>query len=301
MDKTERQKMFKSGFVSIIGRPNAGKSTLLNAMLGEKLSIVSEKPQTTRTVVRGIKTLKDCQIIFVDTPGIHTPKGMLNEAMVNSAVASAKDADAVVYLTEADRGMNDEDLFIINGLKRLKCPVILAINKIDLVRKDALLSRISEYNDIFKFTETFLVSALSGDGVEALLKAIKASLPEGPRYFPEDIISDQPERFIAAEIIREKVFLLTRDEVPYSAAVEIDEFKEKKGGVVVISATINVERDSQKAIIIGNRGSMLKNIGVSARLDIEKFLCARVFLKLFVRVREDWRKDKRALKDFGLI
>lgn len=293
--------MFKSGFVSIIGRPNAGKSTLLNAMLGEKISIVSEKPQTTRTIVRGIKTLKDCQIIFIDTPGIHRPKGLLNEAMVNSAMASLKDADLAVYLTEADRRINDEDLFIINGLKRLKCPVLLCINKIDLVRKDALLSLIAEHNKAFRFAETLLVSALNGDGVAGLLSAIEALMPEGPRYFPDDIISDQPERFIAAEIIREKVFLLTHDEVPYSTAVTIDEFKEKKGGVAVISATINVERDSQKAIIIGSRGRMLKKIGTDARLDIERFLCARVFLKLFVKVKEDWRKDKRALKEFGLI
>lgn len=288
---------FKSGFISIIGRPNAGKSTLLNTILGEKVSIVSEKPQTTRNVIRGVKNLADAQIIFIDTPGIHKGRGLLNEFMVREAMNSLQDVDAVAYLIEAGR-LTDDDQFIINGLKKLKCPVIAAINKVDKAEKLKLLPMIEELSRLFPFREIVPISALKGDGVEVLLKIFSGLLPEGPKYFPEDILTDQPERFVAAEIIREKVFLFTRDEVPYSAAVAVEKFEEKKN-LVSISAVINVERDSQKGIIIGKKGAMLKRIGTEARLDIEKLLGAKVFLELFVRVQEDWTKSRSAMKDFG--
>lgn len=291
---------FKSGFISIIGRPNAGKSTLLNALLGEKLSIVSNKPQTTRNVIRGVKNLKDCQIVFIDTPGIHRGRGLLNEYMVREALSALKDVDGIVYMVEADRKLSDDDIFIIEGLKKLECPVILGINKVDKVDKQKLLPLIERYSKLFEFREIVPISALKGDGVELLTGIIAGLLPEGPRYFPEDILTDQPERFVVAEMIREKVFIFTEEEIPYSVAVSVDTFEEKKGkGLISISATISVERDSQKGIIIGRRGEMLKKIGTEARRDIEDLLGSKVYLELFVRVQEGWTKKPGALKGFG--
>ncbi len=290
--------MFRSGFISIIGRPNAGKSTLLNAFLGEKISIVSEKPQTTRNVIRGVKNLKDCQIVFIDTPGIHRGRGLLNEFMVREALASIKDVDGILYIVEADRKPAEDDFFIINGLKKLNCPVILCINKVDKVNKLKLLPLIEEYLKLFPFKEIVPVSALKGDGVDLLAGLITGILPEGPKYFPDDVITDRPERFIASEIVREKVFLLTKKEVPYSVAVVIERF-EDKGSLISISAVINVERDSQKGIIIGKGGQMLKEIGTEARKDMEKLLGTKVFLELFVRVQAEWTKSPGALKEFG--
>lgn len=291
---------FKSGFISIIGRPNAGKSTLLNALLGEKLAIVSDKPQTTRNVIRGVKNLKDCQIVFIDTPGIHKGRGLLNEYMAREALSALRDVDGIVYLVEADGKPSDDDMFIIEGIKKLKCPVILGINKVDRVDKKRLLPLIEKYSSLFEFREIVPVSALKGDGVELLAGIIAGLLPEGPRYFPEEILTDQPERFIAAEMIREKVFLFTEEELPYSVAVSIDAFDEKKGrDLISISATINVERESQKGIIIGRRGAMLKKIGTEARKDMEDLLGSRVYLELFVRVQKEWTKKPGALKEFG--
>lgn len=289
---------FKSGFISIIGRPNAGKSTLLNAFLGEKISIVSAKPQTTRNIVRGVKNLKDCQIVFIDTPGIHKGRGLLNEFMVREALSAFKDVDGILYLVEADRPISDDDIYIINALQRLKCPVILAINKVDRVDKLKILPLIEEYSKRFPFKDIVPISALKGDGVPLLLDIIAGILPEGPRYFPEDLVTDAPERFIAAEMVREKIFNFTKEEVPYSVAVTIDRFEEKKD-LVSISATINVERDSQKGIIIGKGGLMLKRIGTEARQDIEDLLGCRVYLELFVKVEKEWTKKPGALKEFG--
>lgn len=291
---------FKSGFISIVGRPNAGKSTLLNSILGEKISIVSAKPQTTRNVIRGVKNFEDCQIVFIDTPGIHKGRGLLNEFMVREAFAAIRDVDGVIYLVEADRPISKDDRYIIEGLKKLVCPVILGINKVDKVAKLKLLPLIEEYSKLFQFKDIVPIAALRNDGVEILLNLIREILPEGPKYFPDDMVTDQPERFIAAEIVREKVFRLTKEEIPYSVAVVIDKFEEKKGkDLVVISATINVERDSQKGVIIGKHGAMLKDIGSEARKDLEELLGARVFLELFVRVQEDWTKKPGALRDFG--
>lgn len=290
---------FRSGFVSIIGRPNAGKSTLLNSILGEKVSIVSSKPQTTRNVIRGIKNFTECQIVFLDTPGIHKGRGLLNEFMVREALQSIRDVDAVIYLVEAGR-ISGDDRFIIEGLRKLDCPVILGINKIDTIDKREALPLIDTFSKLFPFKEIVPISALKGDGVDILLKIVSGLLPEGPKYFPDDILTDQPERFVVAEIVREKVFRFTHEEVPYSTAVAVERFEEKKGGSLVsISATITVERDSQKAIVIGKKGEMLKKIGTAAREDIEKLLGARVFLELFVRVQEEWTKKPGALKEFG--
>ena len=289
---------FRSGFVAIIGRPNAGKSTILNAFLGEKISIVSEKPQTTRNIIRGVKNTSECQIVFVDTPGIHKGKGLLNEFMLKEALSSLRGVDAVLYLVEAQSPLTGDDQLIIEGLKHASSPVVLAVNKIDMVEKRRLLPLIKEYSALFPFSDIVPVSALKGDGVEELLKIIAKMLPEGPKYFPEDILTDQPVRFIAAEIIREKVFIFTRQEVPYSVAVVIEGFKETEG-LVSISAVINVEKDSQKGIIIGRGGQMLKKIGSAARVDIEDLLGTKVFLELFVRVSKDWTKKPSYLKEFG--
>ncbi|MBI5559930.1 MAG: GTPase Era [Deltaproteobacteria bacterium] len=289
---------FKSGFAAIIGRPNVGKSTLLNAVVGEKVSIVSKKPQTTRNVIRGVKNLKDAQIVFIDTPGLHRAKGLLNEFMVKEALSALSEVDCVLCLIDAKKEKGED--FLIENLKRLECPVILVINKVDLVPKQELLPIMARYSRLFPFKDIVPVSALKKDGIELLVSIIAGVLPEGPRYFPEDMITDQPERFIAAEIIREKVFELTGEEIPYSVAVIVEEFKEREGkDLVYISAVINVERDSQKAIIIGKKGSMLKDIGTSAREDIGRLLGVRVYLELFVRTKEGWTRDARALKEFG--
>ena len=290
---------FKSGFVSIIGRPNAGKSTLLNSILGEKVVIVSEKPQTTRNRIRGIKNMENAQIIFLDTPGIHKAKGHLNEFMVKEAMSALEDMDIIIYLVEATGKIKDE-LFIIESLKRVRCPVLLGINKIDMVRKDSILPLMDEYSSVYPFREIIPLSARKGEGMDELFRCIVELLPEGPKYFTEDILTDQTERFVVAEIVREKVFELTREEIPYSTAVIVERFKENPGKrIISISATINVERDSQKGIIIGKGGAMLKEIGTRARIDIERLLGTKVYLELFVRVRKDWTKDAKSLKEFG--
>jgi len=290
---------FKSGFVSIIGRPNTGKSTLLNSVLGEKVVIVSEKPQTTRNRIRGIKNMENAQIIFLDTPGIHKAKGHLNEFMVKEAMSALEDMDIIIYLVEATGKIKDE-LFIIESLKKVRCPVLLGINKIDMVRKDSILPLMDEYSSVYPFREIIPLSARKGEGMDELFRCIVELLPEGPKYFTEDILTDQTERFVVAEIVREKVFELTREEIPYSTAVIVERFKENPGKrIISISATINVERDSQKGIIIGKGGAMLKEIGTRARIDIERLLGTKVYLELFVRVRKDWTKDAKSLKEFG--
>lgn len=289
---------FRSGFITIIGRPNSGKSTLLNAILGEKVAIVSDKPQTTRNTVRGVKNIAEAQIIFIDTPGIHAGKGLLNEFMVREALSTLNGVDAVLYLFDAAKGLSEDDLLIISRLKGVRSPVILGINKVDSVSKAGLLPLIAECSKAFPFKEVVPISALRGDGVELLTEALVKYLPEGPRYFTEDELTDVPERVIAAEMIREKVFLFTHDEVPYSTAVVVESFKEKKG-LVSISAVINVERESQKGIVIGKAGAMLKRIGKAAREDIERLLGSKVFLELFVRVEKDWTKNPKAMKEFG--
>ncbi|HHL40879.1 MAG TPA: GTPase Era [Deltaproteobacteria bacterium] len=291
---------FRSGFISIIGRPNVGKSTLLNAVIGEKITIVSAKAQTTRNRIRGVKHLPHAQIIFVDTPGIHRRSGTLNVFMVREALSAMTDVDGVIFMVDASAPVTDDDAFILGRLKKAGPPVVLVPNKIDRVEKPALLPLIERYGALFPFREVVPVSALKGDGVEELVEVLVELLPEGPRYFPEDMTTDQPERFLAAEIVREKVFAFTHQEVPYSVAVVTESFSEDpERGLISIEAVINVERDSQKGIIIGRKGEMLKRIGTAARRELEGLLGAKVFLRLFVRVTKDWTRNVRALREFG--
>ena len=294
------EKPFRSGFVSIIGRPNVGKSTLLNSILGDKIAITSDKPQTTRNRVQGISNIPGAQIVFIDTPGIHQPKSKLNKYMMEAARSSVRGVDVILFLIEADSPSREREKIILELLAETDAPVLLAVNKIDLVKKEALLQVIDSFSRLYPFKEIVPISAINGDGTGQLVDLVCRYLPEGPRYFPDDILSDQPERFIVAEIVREKIFRLTRDEVPYSVAVLVESFKERENdGLISISATINVERDSQKGIIIGKKGEMLKKIGSQARKDIEQLLGARVFLELFVRVSKDWSENVQMLKEFG--
>ncbi|OGP89804.1 MAG: GTPase Era [Deltaproteobacteria bacterium RBG_19FT_COMBO_43_11] len=294
--------MFKSGFIGIIGRPNTGKSTLFNAIVGENISIIANKPQTTRNKITGIKNYPDAQIIFLDTPGMHRPKTALNRAMVQTAKGAFNDSDILMMITEANSGIHPHDLFLIESLALIKVPVFLVINKIDLIEKNILLPLIDKFRLLYSYSEIIPVSALTGEGLTDLLNTIKKYLPEGPQYFPDDIITDVTERFIAAEFIREKITLLTKQEIPYASAVIVDSFKEDENkNLIHICATITVERDAQKAILIGKKGAMLKSIGTQARLQMEKFFGAKIFLELFVRVKKDWTSSDRMLQEFGLL
>ena len=291
---------FKSGFVSLIGRPNVGKSTLLNCLLGEKIAIVSPKPQTTRNRILGIKNLPAAQIIFLDTPGIHRSKDMLNQSMVRTALATLREVDVICLLIEADSPDHEENDWILENLQKVQKPVLLAINKIDRIPKGNLLPIMERYSRKRPFQQIIPISALLGEGIDILVNELLKILPEGPRLFPEDMVTDLPERFLAAEMIWEKVFLLTREEIPYATAVVIEEFKEREEkNLVVIRATIQVERDSQKGILIGGKGRMLKEIGRLAREEIEALLGVRVFLELWVKVEKNWREDLRALHRLG--
>lgn len=294
--------MFKSGFIGIIGRPNAGKSTLFNAIIGDKISIISDKPQTTRNKITGIKNVPDAQLIFLDTPGMHRPKTPLNKAMVQTTKETIDSVDVLLMLVEANTGIRPHDLFLIESLKSTNVPVILVINKIDLIEKKYLLPLMDKFRTLYNFQEIFPISALTGEGIEDLINLVKDMLPEGPQYYPDDVQTDATERFIAAEFIREKITLLTKQEIPYSTAVEIDLFKEdEEKNLIRISAAINVEKESQKAILIGRRGAMLKTIGTQARMDMEKLFGARVYLELFVRVKKDWTSSEKLLQEFGIV
>jgi len=292
--------LFKSGFIGIIGRPNVGKSTLLNMIIGEEIAIATHKPQTTRNRIMGIKNREDGQLIFLDTPGIHKPVSLLNRHMVDAALNAFGDSELLLMVVEANAGCRDDDQSVLHSLKDVKIPVILAVNKIDLVEKTTLLPFIDRFSTLFPFAAIIPLSALSGAGVNILLDEVWKLLPEGPQYFPEDMVTDRTERFIAAEIIREKVILLTRQEIPYAMAVVVDAFKEiEKNNLLRIQASIIVEKDSQKGILIGRKGTMLKRIGTEARLSLEKFFASRVYLEMFVKVRKDWTNDARALKELG--
>jgi GTP-binding protein Era len=292
--------MFKSGFIGIIGRPNVGKSTLLNGILGEKLAIITHKPQTTRNRITGILNTENAQFIFVDTPGIHSARTPLNRMMVRTAKETFSDSDILLFVVEAGQEVHPDDIGIIESLETTQIPKFLLLNKIDLIRKEQLLPLMDAYRNLHPFAELIPISALTGEGIPLLLDELWKYLPEGPRYFPDDIMTDTSERFIAAEIIREKILLLTHKEIPYSSAVVVDAFKEDEAkNIIRIQATINVEKDSQKGILIGKKGSMLKEIGTRARMDMEKFFATRIFLELFVRVRKDWTKDPKMLKEFG--
>lgn len=288
---------FKSGFVSILGRPNVGKSTLLNRLLQEKIAIISNKPQTTRTAIKGILNGEDYQIIFIDTPGIHKPRHKLGEYMVKSATDTIDEVDAVLFVVEAtDNEIGTGDRFILEQLKDAKVPVILLINKIDIIKKHELLPLIDKFRNNFDFHAIIPISALQGDGIDRVIEEIKNILPEGPKLFPDEMITDQPERFIVAEIIREKALELLEDEVPHGIAVEVVSMKEKEErDLVVIQAVIYCEKESHKPIIIGRQGSMLKEIGRLARFDIEAFLRKKVFLELWVKVKKGWKDSDTML------
>ena len=291
---------FHSGFVALVGRPNVGKSTLLNKVLGQKIAITSNKPQTTRNRILGIHNLPDGQILFLDTPGIHKPQGKLNRFMVDQAIAACKDIDLVLFLVEATSLPGGGDEYVLNILKRSEVPVILVINKIDLVAPPQLLKLIEAFSQKYEFRAVVPLSAKTGNGVEPLLKEITPFLTEGPRYFPEDMITDLPERFIVAEMVREKIMRRTREEIPYGVAVQIETFTEKpEKNLVVIQAMIHVERESHKRILVGHRGQMIRDLGKDARLEIERFLGTRVFLELFVRVDENWSQSERMLRELG--
>ncbi|PFH84878.1 MULTISPECIES: GTPase Era [Bacillaceae] len=291
---------YKSGFVSIIGRPNVGKSTFLNRVIGQKIAIMSDKPQTTRNKIQGVFTEDDAQIVFIDTPGIHKPKHKLGDFMVKVAQDSIKDVDATLFMINANEGFGRGDEFIIEKLQGSRSPVILVINKIDTIHPDQLFDLINKYKDLFQFAEIVPISALQGNNVDRLLKVIKTYLPEGPQYYPANQVTDHPERFIISELIREKVLHLTREEVPHSIAVIIEQIERRpEGNAIYVNATIVVERSSQKGIIIGKQGSMLKEVGKRARLDIENLLDTKVFLELWVKVQKDWRNRMSQLRDLG--
>jgi GTP-binding protein Era len=289
----------RSGFIAIIGAPNVGKSTLLNRILGEKVAITSPRPQTTRNRITGILTRPEAQVIFLDTPGIHPARSRLNRNLVRVALQAIEETDAVLAMTDTYREALEQAEPVLAALRRQSKPVVLAINKIDLVGKPALLPLIDHYRQELDFAAIVPICALTGEGTQELLAELVRLLPEGPQLFPEDIFTDQSERFLAAEIIREKIFNLTGKEVPYATAVEVEDWKEEER-LLLIYATVWAERDSQKAILIGQGGQMLKRIGQEARLDLERLLGLKVFLQLWVRVRRDWRRDPRALHQLGL-
>ncbi|MCX7913759.1 MAG: GTPase Era [Thermodesulfovibrionales bacterium] len=293
--KSER---FKSGYVSISGKPNVGKSTLLNTILGQKISIVTPKPQTTRNRILGIKTTKDAQIIFIDTPGIHRPKHMLGQLMMKSAKEAVREVDIILLLVEPTEP-SQEDIFIIENIINLKKPTFLIINKVDTIKKPYLLPLIEKYNSLFQFTEIIPISALEGDGIDVLLETIVKYLPEGPKYYPDDLITDQLERFMVSEIIREKIMQSTEEEVPYSVATEVVDWQEREDGTIFIKTNIYVEREGQKGIIIGKGGEKLKAIGIKARVEIERLLDTKVFLELWVKLKKDWRSNEKMLKRLG--
>jgi len=293
---------FKSGFISILGRPNVGKSTLFNRFLGDRIAIVSEKPQTTRNRILGIKNVEEGQLIFLDTPGIHHGRSELNQRMVRTAIASGRDADVILFLVEAMNPHVEEDREMIKSLKESRGVPFLVINKIDTVKRPTLLPLMDQYQNLYPFKEIIPISAITGDGVGILLDAILKVLPESPPYYPEEMTTDQTERFWVSEIIREKVIKQSYQEIPYSAAVTIEEFKEHpEKNLVVIQGTIHVERDSQKKIVIGKGGQKLKKIGEAARKEIEAFLGTRVFLELWVNVERNWTQDPRALDRLGYL
>lgn len=291
---------FHAGFIAIVGAPNAGKSTLLNRMLGQKLSITSPKPQTTRNRILGVVHRDRAQMIFLDTPGIHRTKHPLNTRIVDTALATAAEADLILMVVDAAAPNEAAERLLLDKLRRQATPVTLALNKIDQVRRPALLSQIEAWSERYAFTTVVPVCARNGEQVDRLLAAMEDALPTGPPFFPAESLTDLSMRFIAAEIIREKAFRLTGQEIPYAVAVTVDAFEEvRQGDLIRIHATIHVERDSQKGIVIGKGGAKLKQIGEAARKELQRMLAANVFLNLFVRVQKNWTKDAKALRQFG--
>ncbi|GIO13372.1 GTPase Era [Cohnella xylanilytica] len=290
---------FKSGFVAIVGRPNVGKSTLMNQVIGQKIAIMSDKPQTTRNKIHGVYTTDEAQIVFLDTPGIHKPNSKLGDYMVKSAQSALSEVEAVLFLTDVSEELGGGDRYIIEQLKKIDTPVFLVLNKIDKVHPEELLPIIEKFSKLHSFAEIVPVSAIHGSNVSALLETLTRYLPEGPMYYPADQVTDHPEQFVCAELIREKILQLTREEIPHSIAVEIESMGTQDNGVVQIGAVIYVERSSQKGIVIGKNGAMLKEIGKLARQDMERLLGSKIFLELWVKVKEDWRNRESVLKSLG--
>ena len=290
---------FHSGFVALIGRPNVGKSTLLNYIVGQKVAIMSNVAQTTRNKIQGIYTTKNAQIVFIDTPGVHKPKTKLGDFMERSTMSALSEVDGVLYVVAADEKRGRGDDFIINHLKDINQPIYLVVNKIDTVNPNELPDIVAQYKDALPFKDIVPVSALQGNNVNTLMNELVQELPVGPQYYPDDQISDHPERFVIAEMIREKVFQLTREEVPHSVAIDVTSIKREDNDTVHISANIIVERPGQKGIIIGKKGQMLKKIGQLARQDIEHLLGDHVYLQLWVKVVPGWRDKSAMLKDYG--
>lgn len=292
-------KPFKSGFVAIVGRPNVGKSTFMNYVLGQKIAIMSDKAQTTRNKIQGVYTKDDAQIVFLDTPGIHKPKHELGEFMVKSAYSALKEVDAVLFMVNVSEKRGPGDDFIIEKLKGIKTPIFLVLNKIDLVTPEVLLERVESYKDALDFAGVFPISVLQGNNVNELMGALINALPEGPQYYPADQITDHPEYFVVSELIREKILQLTQEEIPHSVAVTVDKMQKDEFDKVHVYANIIVERKSQKGIIIGKGGRLLKEIGTRARRDIQQLLGNKVYLELWVKVEKDWRKRKSNLQEYG--
>ena len=292
-------KPFKSGFVAIVGRPNVGKSTFMNYVLGQKIAIMSDKAQTTRNKIQGVYTKEDAQIVFLDTPGIHKPKHELGEFMVKSAYSALKEVDAVLFMVNVSEKRGPGDDFIIEKLKGIKTPIFLVLNKIDLVTPEVLLERVESYKDSLDFAGVFPISVLQGNNVNELMEGLINALPEGPQYYPADQITDHPEYFVVSELIREKILQLTQEEIPHSVAVTVDKMQKDEFDKVHVYANIIVERKSQKGIIIGKGGRLLKEIGTRARRDIQQLLGNKVYLELWVKVEKDWRKRKSNLQEYG--
>lgn len=291
--------MFKSGFITIIGRPNVGKSTLSNEIMGEKLSIVSSKPQTTRKNIQSILNTDEYQLIFVDTPGMHKPKHKLGEYMVRLAKDSLNEVDLIIFMTTPDVEVGRGDKYILDQLRETDVPVFLVLNKIDETTQERVAETLKNYSEEFKFTEIIPISAIKGKNVDKLKELMVSYMPEGPKYYPEDMITDSEEKFIVAETIREKALRLLSEEVPHGIAVDVTSMKRDEKGIYHISADILCEKDSHKGIIIGKKGAMLKKISTYARQDIEKFLGEKVFLEVWVKVRKDWRDSSNLLKELG--
>ncbi|SET63733.1 GTP-binding protein Era [Salinibacillus kushneri] len=291
---------FRSGFIAIVGRPNVGKSTFMNHVIGQKIAIMSDKPQTTRNKIQGVLTDKEAQFIFIDTPGIHKPKHKLGDFMVKTAEQTLNEVDMVIFMINAEEGYGAGDQYMIDRLQSIKQPIFLVINKIDQIHPDDVLPLIEEYRTKLDFAEIIPISALQGNNVDHLMEVMKTYLPEGPQYYPEDQITDHPERFIISELIREKVLQLTREEVPHSIAVILDNMEVRdQRKAVYVQASIITERPSQKGIIIGKQGAMLKEIGQLARSDIESLLGSKIYLDLWVKVKKDWRNRMTQLREYG--
>ncbi|ATH62534.1 GTPase Era [Staphylococcus pasteuri] len=291
----------KSGFVSIIGRPNVGKSTFVNRVIGHKIAIMSDKAQTTRNKIQGVMTRDDAQIIFIDTPGIHKPKHKLGDFMMKVATNTLSEIDAIMFMVNVNEDIGRGDEYIMNMLKDLKTPVFLVLNKIDLVHPDALMPQIEKYQKYMDFTEIIPISALEGLNVDHFIDVLKSYLPEGPKYYPDDQISDHPEQFVVGEIIREKILHLTSEEIPHAIGVNVDRMIKEDEDRVRIEATIYVERDSQKGIVIGKGGKKLKEVGKRARHDIEMLLGSKVYLELWVKVQKNWRNKVNFIRQIGYI